>query len=176
MYPLPDCNLPWIDTLTNNFANNISTSFPFPGILAGADKSKFLQCCDAPGQCRFLAENQDPLQSCKGYGMILCSVGNSKYICEFTQFPVTPTITTGPATNTTSTGDVSQAHDEEAKICRQEGTLVITRSIPCCPAQLSSLIANLQCTTRHGDSLHVPACCKPGDDASQCDASVACQP
>ncbi|KAK3840611.1 MAG: hypothetical protein JOS17DRAFT_727597 [Linnemannia elongata] len=177
MNPLPDCNLAWIDALTNTFATNISTTFPLPAIIGGSDKSKFSQCCDAPGQCRFFAENEEPLQSCKGYGIILCSVGNSKYICEFTKFPITLTITAGPATtNTTPAGDASQVPDEEAKTCLQEGTLAITRSIPCCPAQVSSLIANLKCTKRHGESLHVPACCKPGDDPTQCDASGACQP
>ncbi|KAG0082291.1 hypothetical protein BGZ90_004188 [Linnemannia elongata] len=175
MYPLPDCNLPWIDTHANTFATTISAAFPLPAILGGTDKSKFFQCCEAPGQCRFFTENEEPLLSCKGYGIIACAVGNSKYVCEFTRFPVTPTVTAGSAAKTPSTGDASQARDEEAMTCRQEGTLAITRSISCCPAKLSSLLANLQCTKRHGEGLDVPTCCKPGDDPNKCDASDTCQ-
>ncbi|KAK5821233.1 hypothetical protein F5H01DRAFT_404785 [Linnemannia elongata] len=117
MYPLPDCNLPWIDTHVNTLATTISATFPLPAILGGADKSKFFQCCEAPGQCRFFTENEEPLLSCKGHGIIACAVGNSKYVCEFTRFPVTPTVTAGSAAKNPSTGDASQARDEEAMTC-----------------------------------------------------------
>ncbi|KAF9920199.1 hypothetical protein FBU30_010000, partial [Linnemannia zychae] len=196
MAQLSNCNLPWIDKAVNAFA-------ALPTVPAGRiedlNRAKFSQCCSAPGECKFFGPDEDPFIYCTTFGILSCALGNSKYTCEFTQFPPKPSSPSpspspspqpSPSPPPVPTGsslpaepsptlipddplfpDPNLPPEEPPKICLQEGTLALTRSLPCCPPHFSKFLKNMPCLQGSGDYDDTLISCQPGD-APQCETMM----
>ncbi|KAG0372305.1 hypothetical protein BGX24_000435, partial [Mortierella sp. AD032] len=88
-----NCQFPWLDSVVNTYAQNASVIY---------SDTRLNACCLSPGNCP-----NGYLGKCP-YGNLDCKVGNSKYVCEFSDY---------------SPGATSSR-------CFQEGSLAVTRNKP----------------------------------------------
>ncbi|KAF9124224.1 hypothetical protein BGW39_008380 [Mortierella sp. 14UC] len=188
----PNCNLPWIDTAVNSIAANTLATLPpkptNPDQVA-VDVTNFHYCCTAPGQCRPFDQITN-LEECNLFGALDCQFGNSKYVCSYVAPPA------GGTTTTTTAAAALPSPSLEDPIgggglptdttCLQEGTLAITRALPCCPPNASKFLkARTQRKLTETDPnkkpcLSIPTlsndhldsfCCLPGDNG-QCGSTT----
>ncbi|KAF9907617.1 hypothetical protein EC991_010736 [Linnemannia zychae] len=143
----PNCNLPWIDTVVNSIsAKTLATLPPKPTNPdeVAIDVTNFHYCCTAPGQCHPF-DQITTLDECNLYGSLDCQFGNSKYVCSYIAPPAggATTTTTAAALPSPSPSPEDPLVGGEIPIdttCVQEGTLAVTRSLPCCPPNAAKFL------------------------------------
>lgn len=79
-----------------------------------------------------------------------CAIGNNAYACK---------IDTMLSSNS---------------ICYQDGLLATKRSLPCCPTQLTTFLANETCLEGYGTRDSSRICCTDNSTASSCEWSSLC--
>jgi hypothetical protein len=128
------CNFPWVDSVVNAYATNSSNIY---------SDTRFNTCCTSPGVCP-----TGYLGTCP-YANLECTIGNSKYVCRFSQYSSVP-----------------------SQICYQEGSLTITRNKPCCPSMLGSFLKKQTCLTGTGSVRDNWVCCPNGPET--CEFVMGC--
>ncbi|KAF9137887.1 hypothetical protein BGX30_009792 [Mortierella sp. GBA39] len=123
------CNFPWVDTVVNAYASNSSNIY---------SDTRLFNCCTSPGVCP-----SDYTDKCP-YGYLDCTIGNSKYVCNF--------------------NDYSSA---TSRTCYQEGSLTVTRNKPCCPSMLGSFLQKQTCLEGTGSPYDDWVCCPSGPTTCQ---------
>ncbi|KAF9109756.1 hypothetical protein BGX27_007242 [Mortierella sp. AM989] len=129
----PACNLPWIDTVVNNYVAN-ATQFTSPNLMT---------CCTAPGQCDTKYTGRCPL------GNLDCTMGNTKYACTWDDYTAA-----------------------SSRKCYQEGPLIYTRNLPCCPSELPGFFKSASCLPAFGTigGGNTVCCTSPG----KCQWTLGC--
>ncbi|KAF9298835.1 hypothetical protein BGZ88_004068 [Linnemannia elongata] len=128
------CNLPWVDTVVNAYASNSSNKI---------SDTRLFDCCTSPGVCPTNYTGKCP------YGYLDCTIGNSKYVCNFNDYSSVP-----------------------SRTCYQEGSLAVTRDKPCCPSMLGSFLQQQTCLEGTGSSYSDWVCCPSG--AATCQFVMGC--
>ncbi|KAG0275232.1 hypothetical protein BGZ95_009049 [Linnemannia exigua] len=124
------CQFPWIDSVVNTYAQNTSII---------VSDTHLNNCCTSPGNCPNSYTGTCP------YGYLDCKIGNSKYVCEFSDY---------------SPGSTSPR-------CFQEGSLTVTRNKPCCPPMLKNFLMQQTCLVGAASVQDTWVCCPSGQGTCQ---------
>ncbi|KAG0249378.1 hypothetical protein BG011_009371, partial [Mortierella polycephala] len=108
------------------------------------NRADFLKCCTAPGEC------YDAFSGGCPYGSLSCTVGNSRYACRYSNYEILD------------------------GTCFHEGSLAVTRSLPCCPSLLTNFLKTESCMSGFLRVSKSTVCCKDDSNPASCQWVLGC--